>query len=70
MSSSTIKKKKNVVDFTNTEIAFASKSNGELKKMSWLFRLMNKKWLVDYGSQLGLVAVRLRLPFVSTIVKK
>ncbi len=63
-------KKEIVVDFSNTEIAFASKSNHELKKMAWLFRMMNKKWLVDIGSQLGLVAVRWRMPFAATIVRK
>ncbi len=43
-----------IVDFTNTEVAFAHKSNGELKRMAFLFRLMNKSWLVNYGSSLGL----------------
>jgi len=43
-----------IVDFTDTEIAFAHKSNSELKRMSYLFRLMNKSWLVNAGSSLGL----------------
>ncbi len=70
MSRTTMNSKKSLVDFSNTEIAFSSKTNGELKKMAWLFRMMNQKWLVDVGSQLGLVAVRWHLPFAATIVKK
>ncbi|HZV68049.1 MAG TPA: proline dehydrogenase family protein [Saprospiraceae bacterium] len=42
------------VDFTNTEIAFAQKSNKELRRLSYLFRLMNKPWIVNTGSSLGL----------------
>ncbi len=58
-----------IVDFTNTEIAFAHKSDMELKKTSWLFSMMNKKWLVDVLSNLGLVALKLRFPFVQSIIK-
>ncbi|HJW30489.1 MAG TPA: proline dehydrogenase family protein [Saprospiraceae bacterium] len=43
-----------VVDFSNTEIAFSHKSNGELRRTAWLFRLMNKQWLVNAGSNVGL----------------
>lgn len=43
-----------VVDFSNTEIAFAHKSDGELRRTSWLFRLMNKAWLVSTGGSFGL----------------
>jgi len=42
------------VDFENTEIAFAHKSNGELKRTAWLFRMMNKQWLVNIGGTAGL----------------
>lgn len=58
------------VDFSDTEIAFRHKSDKELDKAAWLFSMMNKKWLVDLTSPLGLLAVRLRLPFVQSIVKK
>ena len=57
------------VDFTDTEIAFADRSDKELKKMAWLFGLMNKHWLVGLGSKVGMAAVKLRLPFVETAVK-
>jgi proline dehydrogenase len=58
------------LDFSNTKIAFAQKSDDELKNMAWLFKMMNKSWLVSIGSSLGLLAVKLRLPFARTIVKK
>ena len=57
------------LDFSNTENAFASKTDAELKKAAWLFRLMNKPWLVSVGSKLGLAAIQLRLPFVDKVVK-
>ena len=57
------------IDFTDTEIAFSIKSDKELKKMGNLFSLMNKSALVDIGSKLGLIAFKLKLPFVDYIVK-
>ena len=57
-----------MVDFSNTEIAFASMSDQELKNAARLFGMMNKKWLVSIGSQLGLVAIKMRLP-INTLVK-
>ena len=43
-----------VADFSNTEIAFSHKSDAELKQTSWLFRMMNKSWLVNAGGSFGL----------------
>lgn len=57
------------IDFKNTENAFSIKDDKSLKKMHRLFSLMNKKVLVDIGSKLGLIAFKLRLPFVDTIVR-
>ncbi len=58
------------LDFSNTEIAFAYKSDKELKKASWLYSLMNKTWLVNPLSDLGLLAMKLRIPLTETIVKE
>jgi len=58
-----------VVDFTNTRVAFAHKSDRELRKMAWLFGLMNKHWLVGIGSKVGIAAIRMHLPFVESVVK-
>lgn len=57
-------------DFTNTEIAFKSLDNKQLSKTKWLFSLMNKPWLVDIGSKIGITAIKLRLPFAKQILKE
>jgi proline dehydrogenase len=58
------------LDLFNTEIAFSSKSNKELKKMRLLFKLMSNPKLVDFTSKLGLFAVKYSLPFAKLITKK
>jgi proline dehydrogenase len=57
------------IDFTDTKIAFSIKSDKELKKMAKLFALMNKPTLVNIGSKLGLLAIKLRLPFVDYLIR-
>ncbi|HLF63610.1 MAG TPA: proline dehydrogenase family protein [Saprospiraceae bacterium] len=59
-----------VVDFSNTEIAFASKSNSELRKTARMFRLMNNPWLVALGSNLALLSTRLRLPLSEKAIER
>jgi proline dehydrogenase len=59
-----------MLDLTNTEIAFSSKSNAELRKAAWLFGMMNKPWLVKITSTIGLYAVEWDLPFAETAVKE
>ena len=61
--------KKNALDFSNTEIAFSNKSDKELKKTAWLFRMMNNPYLVKYGSNLALKSVEWGLPFADTVIK-
>ncbi len=61
--------RKSKLDFSNTEIAFSSKTNKELKKVHRLFKLMSNSNLVSLGSKLGLFAVRFSLPFAKTSVK-
>lgn len=58
------------LDFSDTQIAFSSKSDKQLKETRNLFRMMNKQWLVNLGSKLGMFAVKLNLPFTKTIVRK
>jgi proline dehydrogenase len=57
------------LDFNNTKIAFAHKSDSELKKASWLFGMMNQSWLVNLTSKIGLYAVEWDLPFAETVIK-
>jgi len=57
------------IDFSNTSHAFVDKTDDELKKAAWLFRLMNNPVLVNIGARLAMLAVKLRLPFFETIVR-
>jgi proline dehydrogenase len=59
-----------MLDLTNTAIAFASKSDAELRKAAWLFGMMNKPWLVKITSTIGLYAVEWDFPFAETAVKE
>lgn len=58
------------LNFSNTEIAFVDKTDAELKKAYWLFKMMNKPWLVNMGTRMGIPAVRMGLPFVDSMVRK
>jgi len=62
--------RKNYVDFSDTQTAFASKSDNELTKSLWLFRLMSNRTLVDIATTLARWAVKWRFPFAKTLVKK
>lgn len=57
------------LDFSNTEIAFAGKNNAELKRTERLFKLMNNRYLVAIGSQMGMLGTKVPLPFFETVVK-
>ncbi len=56
-------------DFSDTATAFAHLSDQELKQSAWLFRIMNRPWLVKYGSSLGLLAVEWNLPLAERIIR-
>lgn len=55
------------VNFQDTEIAFERKSNKDLKRMKWLFRLMSKNFLVKLGGKMTMLALRIRLPIKGLI---
>ncbi len=57
-------------DFRNTEIAFQNKSDKELIESKRLFMAMNNGHLVDVGSSVAKLALKLKLPFVQSIMKK
>ena len=48
--------------FDNTEIAFSGKTNAELKRAYWLFKLIGNPSLVVTGKVLTQLAVQLRIP--------
>lgn len=55
------------ISFDNTEIAFSYKSNKELKKAYWLFKLISINFLVKVGPRLTNIALFLRLPIIPII---
>ena len=57
------------VSFDDIETAFAGKSDEELKKARWLFRMMGNSLIVDVGGHIAKVALRIGLP-VTTLVKQ
>ena len=56
-----------LLSFDNTELAFAYKSDKQLKKTSYLFQLMNQQWLVKTGIKVGLLAIKWNLPVTGLI---
>ena len=54
--------------FEDTAIAFATKSNAQLRKTYWLFSAMNKSGLVNVGTFFIKLALKLRLP-VKKLIK-
>jgi proline dehydrogenase len=55
------------ISFNNTEIAFAHKSDQELKKARFLFKSMGIGWLVKLGTRLTPLAIRWHLPIKGII---
>ncbi|MDX1684192.1 MAG: proline dehydrogenase family protein [Saprospiraceae bacterium] len=59
-----------IVDFTNTEVAFKDRNNMELKRMYYLFKVMNNPALVNVGSRLALFGIRINFPLVNWLIRK
>lgn len=63
-----------IISFDNTEIAFAYKSDKDLKRANFLFSAMGVNWLVNLGSRMLPGAIRAGLPLQgllkSTIFKQ
>lgn len=57
------------INFDNTEVAFAYKTNTELKRSHFVFSSMGSPWMVKLGTFLTNMALRFRLP-VKGLVKK
>jgi len=51
-----------MIDFDNTEIAFKSKSNFDLKRAKLLFIMMSKRYLQKTGEYMASTAMALRIP--------
>ena len=57
------------ISFDDTAVAFSSRTDQELKKARWLFRLMSNAAIVDIGAHFTRLALQLGLP-VKSLVKK
>ena len=56
-----------IVSFDNTEVAFAGKSDEDLRRAYWLFRLIGMNWLVRIAPPLVDAALALHLPIKGLI---
>lgn len=61
-------KKNTILDFNNTEIAFSSKSKGELRNAYLLYSIMSYPWVVKAGKYFCNVAFKIHFP-LAWIVK-
>ncbi len=52
----------NKISFNDTSVAFASKTDKELKKALWLFKMMSNPSLVNIGTKLALLSLKVYLP--------
>lgn len=57
-----------MLDFNNTEIAFSSKSKGELNNAYMLYTVMKYPWIVKFGKWASNVAIKIHFP-LNWIVK-
>ena len=57
------------IDFSDTQVAFSTKTDKELKRTAWLFKMMNNSTLVKVGSSLASIAIKFNLPFTKAIIR-
>ena len=57
----------NMVDFTNTKVAFNTKTNSELKRAYFLFKMISNSHLVKIGTALTNFALKTNLPIEGLI---
>lgn len=62
-------KEQSPASFDNTEIAFAAKSDKELKKAHFLFSAMGKGWIVKMGTRLTPLAIKWHIPFTRMVIR-
>ena len=58
-----------MISFDNTEIAFAGKSDSDLRWTYRLFKVLSRQWMVKIGSAMTAFALACRLP-IKGIIKK
>lgn len=58
-----------MISFENTEVAFRGKSNRDLKRAYWLFKLVSSSGLVKFGKGFTNFSLKMRLP-IKGVIKK
>jgi len=58
-----------VLSFDDTAVAFASKTNMDLKKARFLFKVLSYPWLMTLGKHVTLAALKIKLP-IKGLIKK
>lgn len=56
-----------MLSFNNTEIAFSDKSNKDLKRSYWLFKIISNSFVVNIGSSFANLALKIHLPIKGII---
>jgi len=56
-----------MISFDNTEVAFRGKTNADLKRAYWLFKIVGSPAMVKFGKWATNVALKLRLPIKGLI---
>ncbi len=59
-----------LVSFDNTELAFAYKSDRQLRMAGWMFRLMSREFWSDLMIALGSWALRWRIPLAAFLIRR
>ena len=57
------------IDFQDTLVAFAYKTDKELKKTEWLFSMMQNPKIVKFSNSLAIKAIEWKLPFAESVIK-
>lgn len=58
-----------ILSFENTEVAFSSKTDADLNKAYWLFKLISSSFMMTCGKYFTLMALKIHLPIESLIKK-
>lgn len=56
-----------MLSFENTKIAFETKSDKDLKREYWMFKLVRKKWLVKIGKVVLPLLLKMKIPIKGLI---
>ena len=57
-----------MVSFDNTEVAFSGKTDADLNRSYWLFKVISSPWIVSLGKNMTNVALAIHFP-VRWIIK-